>query len=62
MVSVYLMNILLQVLYISDLEYFSEGICILIVLPNIRTYLRFSLTFVQASFGMITIFVRLIVS
>ena len=60
MISVYPMNIPLQVLYTSDLERFSKGICVLIVVPNIRTCSRFCRTSVQASSGMMVVFVHLV--
>lgn len=54
-VSVYPMNILLQVLYILDLERFSDRICILTLLSNIWICSRFYLTSVQAFSGMIIV-------
>lgn len=50
-VSVYLINILLQVLYISNLKRFLVEIYILTLLPNIWMCLKFCLISVKASSG-----------
>lgn len=54
-VSVNSMKISFQILCISDLERFSEGIYILTLLPNIWICSRFCLTLVQASFKTIIV-------
>lgn len=61
MISIYPIKILFQVLYISDLDCFSNGMCILTLLPNIWKYERSYLTLAQAYSGMmITLFIRLV--
>ena len=58
MVLVYSMKILFQVLYISNLKYFLEGIYVLTLPSNIQIYSKFCLTLVQASSEiMMTLFV-----
>lgn len=47
--SIYLMNILFQVLYIFDLKCFLDRIYMLTLLSNIWTYSRFCLTPIQTS-------------
>ena len=62
MISLYPMNILLYVLYISDLKGFSEEIWVLIVLLNIQIFSKFCLTSIQDSSGMMTISVVYLVN
>lgn len=54
-VLVYLLNILFQVLCISDLKRFSDGIFILTLLPNSWMCLRFCLTSDWVSAGMMIV-------
>ena len=54
-ISIYIMNILFQVLYISNLERFSRRIYMLTIFLNIRMLSKFCFISIQASSEMVTV-------